>query len=408
VGYLKDTIKGFSWMGLLRGSTRLVGYIKLFILARLLLPEQFGIFGIASLVLAFLEIITETGINVFLIQENTDIKEYLNTAWVVSIFRGVFISLVLFFLSPFIAGFFNNPDAIFVLRLMAAVPLLRGFINPAIVKYQKELLFKKEFIYRISVYTIDAIVAVILAFITKSAASFVYGMIAGVIFEVIFTHLAVRVKINFEFISHKVKRVVNRGKWVMGSTLFNYLFEQGDDIVVGRVLNSTALGFYQMAYKITTLPISEVASVVTTVTFPVYVKISGDFKRLLKAYFKTLAAVSLLVIPFGLILLLFAEPLVRIFLGENWLSIIPVVRVMSFFGAVRAIAVSVHPLFLAIKKQQYVTYITLFSILGLGITIVPFVLKYGIVGAAYSATIGLLVSIPVTLFYLIKTIKNKG
>ena len=88
MGYLKDTIKGLSWMTALRAVTRGLAVVKIAILARILLPSQFGNYGIALLVLGFLEVLTETGINVFLIQEKDDPQKYLNSAWVVSIARG--------------------------------------------------------------------------------------------------------------------------------------------------------------------------------------------------------------------------------------------------------------------------------------------------------------------------------
>ena len=82
-------------MGLLRGSVRFDGFIKLAILARILTPSEFGIFGIAALMLAFLEVMTETGINVFLVQEEGKLEEYISTSWLVSIIRGFLISILL-------------------------------------------------------------------------------------------------------------------------------------------------------------------------------------------------------------------------------------------------------------------------------------------------------------------------
>src|SRR3989344_3910848 len=150
MGYLSDTVRGVSWMGVLRASTRSLTFVKIVVLARFLSPNEFGLFGIAMLALAFLEIITETGINIFLIQEKADLKEYNNTAWVVSILRGVLMSLALFLFTPYIASFFNSPGAIQLLYLTSLVPLVRGFINPAVVRFQKELLFNKEFSLRLA------------------------------------------------------------------------------------------------------------------------------------------------------------------------------------------------------------------------------------------------------------------
>ena len=137
MGYFKDTLKGVSWMGGLRATTRLFAFIKIAILARILSPSQFGLFGIALLILSLLETLTETGINIFLIQEKEELEKYNDTAWFVSIIRGALISGLIFIFAKLIVIFFRSPDAYSLLLLISLVPLLRGFINPAIVKYQK-------------------------------------------------------------------------------------------------------------------------------------------------------------------------------------------------------------------------------------------------------------------------------
>ncbi len=402
VGYLKDTIKGVSWMGALRAATRVVAFLKIAVLARLLTPTQFGVFGIGLLVLSFLEIMTDTGVNVFLIQENAELSKYKDTAFVVSIIRGILISLVIFLTAPLVSSFFNSPESYRVLLLTSLIPLIRGFINPSVVKFQKELLFAKEFSFRFVIFAIDGTVAILAAFITHSAISLIYGLLAGAIFETLFSQLFIKPRPGFSFEGNKAKEVVGRGKWVTAAGIFNYLYENGDNVVVGRILDAASLGLYQTAYRISSLPITEIADVVSRVTFPVYVKISGDMARLKKAYLKTLGAISLTVLPFGIILLLFTEPAVQIVLGDKWLGTVPVIRILSFLGVIRAITMTANPLFLSVKKQEYVMSVTLAGIIGLAVTIVPLVRAYGIVGAGISAIIGALTAVPVTFYFVLK------
>ncbi len=99
MGYYKQALNGISWMGLLRIFTRSLALIKIAVLARILLPAQFGIYGIATLVLGLLEMLTETGINIFLIQQKEKVDEYVDSAWVVSIIRGFIIGVSIFILS---------------------------------------------------------------------------------------------------------------------------------------------------------------------------------------------------------------------------------------------------------------------------------------------------------------------
>lgn len=405
MGYFKDTVRGLSWMGGLRGSTRIIAFVKILVLARILSPSEFGVFGIAMLFLSLLEIISETGVNIFLIQEGEDIDSFVDTAWIVSIIRGILISLILFLFSPVVSRFFNSPQSLSVMYLISITPLIRGFINPSIVKFQKNLLFAKEFIFRLIIYLLDASVAIIMAVVTHSALSLVYGLLAGAVFEVAFSFIFVKPNPKLRFVKNKLKLIINRGKWVTFAGIFNYLFENIDDAVVGRLLNTTYLGTYQMAYKISSLPMTEVSDVIQKVTFPVYAKIAKDKERLKKAFIKSLVSTTLIVLPIGIILFFFSREVVLVLLGPKWLAVVPVIKVLSFFGVVRAITETTYPLFLSLKKQNHVSLITLFSILGLIITIYPLVKNYDIVGAGFSSLIGALLAIPVTVYLLNRVFK---
>lgn len=391
-------------MGGLRASTRVLAFAKIAILARILTPSQFGLFGIALLVLALLETLTETGINIFLIQEKAELKEYNDTAWLVSIIRGVLISGLIFFSAKTTAVFFNSPESYKLLLLIALAPLLRGFINPSIVKYQKELMFNKEFFLKGSIYALDALVAIFLAVTTRSASALVWGMIAGVTFEVLISHLLIKPRPKLSFERAKLKKVVNRGKWITMAGIFEYLFKEGDDIVVGKLLSSASLGIYQVAYKISTLPITEVADTIIKVTLPVYVKISDQKARLRNAFIKTILVVLAITLPFGLVLYLFPTQVVLILLGSNWLSAVGVLKILAGFGVIRALTITTHPLFLSLKKQNYLTATTLVGITGLAVTIIPLVNSYGIEGAGLSALIGSILAVPLYIYFTLRII----
>ncbi len=407
MGYLRDTIKGVSWMGGFRLFSRLIALGRMAILARLLLPAQFGVYGIAALVLVFLEIFTETGINVFLIQEKKNINEYINTAWTVSIVRGTLISLLILLVTPLIISFFNSPDVRPLLLLISLVPFLRGFINPSIIKFQKELQFNKEFWFRSSIFLFDSAVAVILVLLTHSPVGLIYGFLAGVVLEIIlsFGFVKPRPRLAFEF--KKVKRIVGRGKWVTASGIFSYLSQQGDDAVVARILNTASLGLYQMAYKLSTLPLTEITQVVGKVTFPVFTRIAGDLTRLKKAFVKTTLAMTFLILPFGLILFLFPREIIHFILGARWLGAADALKVLAIFGIIRAILGVPNALFLALEKQKWVANIQLMQFIGLAVSIIPLTIRFGIIGAGISSIISSLVSLPFALFYLSLIFKNE-
>lgn len=405
MGYFKDTIKGISWAGSLRLSTRLIAFFRIAILARILTPAQFGVFGIAAFALAFVEIVTETGINVFLIQEKKKIDDYIHTAWIVSIVRGIIISLAIALSAPFIASFFNSPESYFLLVLIGAVPFIRGFINPSIIKFQKELEFQKEFWFRLLIFFVDAATAIILVFLIREPIGLVWGLIAGAVLEVILSFLFVKPTPRFIFERERIKRVVGRGKWVTFAGIFDYLFRNLDDMSVGKLLNTSSLGLYQMAYKLSELPITEISVVISKVTFPVFTKISGDAKRLRKAFLKTIIAISGLIIPIGFLLVFFPAEIIQVVLGSQWLEAAVVLQVLAIFGIFRALSGSISILFLAVQKQEIVSLVTFVNMVGLVITVIPLVLMFGMIGAGISAIIGSLLGLFVSLYFAFRILK---
>ena len=383
---------------------RVITFARIGILARILSPNQFGVFGLATLILSFIEIITETGINIFLIQQNDDVKKYINTAWIVSIIRGVLISIIIAASSPFIASFFNTPSASGLLLLTSLVPLIRGFINPSVVKFQKDLKFDKEFYFRFSIFLIEAIGVTILAMLTRSEISLVIGLIISAMIEVIMSFKIIKPIPILAFNKDIFKLIIKRGKWVSIAGVTHYLFQNIDDILIGKLLGTTSLGFYQMAYKISILPITEISDVIARVAFPIFVKISDDQIRLRKAFLKTLAAISFLSLGLGVISLIFTKEIVTILLGDEWLPILPFLKILIVFGVVRAISGAPSMLFLAIKKQEYTSYFTTGSLIILLILIVPFVTTQGIIGASLASLYAAIAIVPVMIYYTYKVL----
>ena len=407
MGYSGNVIKGTSWMSGFRIFTRAVSFLKIAVLARVLTPSQFGVYGIATLVLMFLEMLTETGVNIILIQSKEKIDQYINSAWAVSVIRGIFISLCIVFSASFIASFFNTPDAFSILLLISIIPFVRGFINPSEVKLQKDLKFHYEFWFRSSIFTFDTIVAVIFVILTRSVYGLVWGMIAGALLEVILSFILMRPLPRLHIRKDYFSEIFHKGKWVTAYGFFNYIAQQGDNVIVGKVMGASALGVYGMAYNISTLPISEITDVVSKVVFPVYAKIAGDTQRLRSAFVKSTLVISLSTIVMGGVLFFFPNQIISVILGNKWLTAVPVLRVLAAYGVLRAISGSASALFLGVEKQKYVTSMTFIRFAGLVITIYPFVKMFGLIGAGYSALISVAVEIPVIVYYVFKVFKKQ-
>lgn len=406
MGYFKETVRGISWMTAFRAAYRGLGIVRIGIIAHILSPYSLGVFAVATISLGFLEIITETGINVFLIQEKEDIEGFINSAWVVSIVRGILIGILIAATAVPVSNFFGSVESRNLLYLVAIVPVLRGFINPSIVKFQKNLQFNKEFFYRFSMYLAESIFSVAGALFLKNPLGLVLGLIGGALYEIIYTFVAARPLPKLVIEWNKVVKVIKRGVWVTLFGIFDYIYTQFDNVIVGRMLGVSPLGIYQNAYKISTTPLTEVGDVFFRVTFPVFSKISDEGVRLKKAFVKNVLVNSVLMIAAGIIIFIFASPIVKIVFGPGWEAAIPVVKLLSILGVVRGVASSTNSMLVAKQKQKYCAIITFVSAVGLLVSIVPLVNKFGIMGAGIAAIFGTIISLPFTIYFVSKTLKS--
>lgn len=392
VSLSQKVIRGGAWVFTLNLLTRGLGLIRTVILARLLLPSDFGLIGIAMIAISMLLTFSGTGFAPALIQKKSGISDYLNTAWCVEAIRGIALAFILLLLAPLIATFFNNPEAKLVIQVMAIAMALAGFTNMGMIYFQKELQFEKLFIYNFSTQMATLIVSVSLAFILRNAWALVYGTIFGVMTKLILSYALHPFRPSFEFDLAKAKELFSFGKWLLGSGILVFLITQGDDIFVGKLLGVTALGFYTMAYRLSNLPATEITHVISQVTFPAYSKLQDNLLKLKEGYLKTIQLTAFISTPLAGGIFILAPEFTRIFLGEKWMPMVPAMQVLTLWGFIRSIGSTQGPLLYAIGKPEIITKIHFLQAILLISAIYPFTIKWGILGASLAILLSSLIN----------------
>jgi len=199
-------------------------------------------------------------------------------------------------------------------------------------------------------------------------------------------------KPKIRFNVSQAKELFNFGKWVLGSSILVFLITQGDDILVGKLLGATVLGFYQMAYRISNLPATEITHVISKISFPMYSKLHDEPTELRKAYINMLKLISFIsFLITGLILALSTE-FTKLFLGENWLPIVPAIQILALAGLSRSIAAISGPVFYGVGKPKIDTIFQIIRLVILIIFIYPFTVKWGITGASFAVLLSIFIS----------------
>lgn len=378
----KRVVRGGIWVFALRIVNRGLGFIRIIILARLLAPHDFGLFGIAMLAIATLETFSQTGFQAALVQKKKNVEPYLDTAWTISAIRGIILFLILFSSAPLIANFFDSAQATLIIKVIAVSTLLSGFRNIGIIFFQKELQFNKQFIYEVSGTLVDITVAISLAFILRNVWALVWGGLAANFVRVFMSYIIHPYRPRIKFEKEKFQELFGFGKWVLGSSILVFLITQGDDIFVGKMLGVAALGFYQMAYLISNLSATEITHVISQVTFPAYSKLQDDLPKLREAYLKILQLTTFISIPLAGGIFIFAPEFTKMFLGDKWMPMVPAIEVLVLAGLLRSISATTGPVFQAVGKPEIVTKwqpVRLFVLLAV---IYPFTVQWGILGTS--------------------------
>lgn len=402
---LQQALQGGFWVFLLRISHRLLLLARIIILARQLAPGDFGILGIALLAMSILETFTETGFDSALIHNQNNINAYLNTAWTASVIRGVGLYAILFLSAPLVAIFFDTPQVIPLVRIISLSLIANGFSNTAIIYFKKNIQFQKQFVYQLSGSLVDFVVSVIGAFLFKNIYALAIGLVAGNLTRCLASYLTHPFRPKFRFEKEKAKELLGYGQWVFASKILTFFLTEGDDIFASKLLGATALGLYQMAYKISNIPATEFSHMIAQVAFPIYAQVQDDKKKLRFGYLMSLRLTALMTTPLAAIICVLSADATNMLLGEKWMAMVPSTQVLSIYGYLRAIGATTGVVFLALGKPQIRTKIQVGQFLLLAAIIYPLTKYLGITGTSIAVVAYALIFNAVAVYQVTRLIE---
>ncbi len=393
---------GFWLLGL-RLAERVLGLARMVVLARLLVPDDFGLFGIALLAMSVLEALSGTGFNEAIIHRQGRSEDYLGTAWTVHITRGFLLAAAMFVSAPWVAAFFGEPASEPLLRALSANLVLSGLTNISVVLFQRDLDFRKLATLSACGALVDVIVSVIAAVALRSAWALVYGVLAGNLVR-LFLSFVVAPVVRPGFHAGRFRDLAGFGGWVWGANLLHFLANQGDDVVVGRMLGAPALGLYRMAYAYAGLPATEITHVVSRVTFPAYARLCEDPVALRTGHLRALRATALVSAPLAVGIGVMAPSFVRLILQPEWEPMVVPLQILAGWGLIRSLSATTGPLFQGLGRPDLVTRLVLLKLVILAVVILPLTASYGLVGTALAVALSAALSYPIGALVVVRMI----
>ncbi|MDB2282657.1 lipopolysaccharide biosynthesis protein [Halorubrum ezzemoulense] len=402
----QQAVQSGVWVAGINVGDRVLQLLNVIILARLLSPEAFGLLGIALVVMMALNQFSRLGFDEALIHnEKEDIDDYLNTLWVMKIGRTTAVAVIAILIGPPLAEFFGEPQAGRLIQVLGGAQLLLGLQNPGIVYFQKDLNFHREFVYQVGSRFTDLVVAVAFALVFRSVWALVAGNVASKIVKLVMSYAIHSFRPIIEFELDYAKEMFDFGKWMFISTILMFLYGQADDAFVGWFFTASALGFYQLAYRFSNAPATEVTHVISRVVFPALSQVQNDIERLREGYLRALQLSTVIAFPMAAGIFAIAPQFVPIFLGNQWEPMIPLMQALAVWGGIRAFGANGGGVFKAVGRPDIPTKLQAVKVLVIALTIYPAAEYFDVVGVAYAIIGSSFFVLPPRIYFLLSIIQ---
>lgn len=370
-------------------STLILNLLQAFtviLLARILVPKDFGIVSLAAALIGIFTLFSGLGINSALIASGEETNRVAFHALLITTTIGSLFTVLVLGFAPAYASLFGGSELAEICQWMAVIVLFNALSVVPDGVLVKRMMFGRRIIPATASSLSYMVVAVGMAYSGFGLWSLVYGQIIGS-FVTFITNLLVCPTLRW-LRPHKwdgllAKNLTRFGVTTLGTAAMQYAYEYGDKLVVGKVFGTTQLGFYSQAYSLSALAVGRIASITNAVLFPAYTKIRDNKERLAKAFLNSLQMLSAITIPFSMGLLILAPELVIFLIGEKWRDSIPLLQIFAFLGLIRPISGAASPLLLAMNQPKYNLYGS-FIQGGSMVALVLVLIQWGVAGVALS------------------------
>lgn len=397
--------KSAAWTILARWTLRLIGIVSTLVLARLLVPEDFGLVAMAMTVVSLVELMSYLGMEMVLIRHAAPTRQHYDTAWTLNLCVVVACASITALASYPASLFFNEPRLTAIMLIIAATWAVQSLENIGTVDFRRYMQFDKEFAFVTGKKLAGFVVTLICAFSFRSYWALVAGLVASRIAGIV--------------LSYKMHAL--RPRWCLalwremlsftGATLINgflhFAGQRTPHIFAGRLMGAAPLGIYAIGEEIASLPVTEIVSPVGRALFPGYSRLASDLALLGDYVLQVNATVMTIVLPACAGIALLAEPVVRLGLGDQWLAAIPLVQVLAISAGCSAIQSNSWSVYYSLGRPYLTTRLWLIKLAVLGISIWPMFTQFGLLGIAYADLVSTLAMLLADIGTLLKALQLK-
>ena len=372
------TAKSTGWIVGWRMATRVLGIMNTLILARLLVPADFGLVAIATSFAQAIDGFSELSVQEALIRERKVDRAMYDTAFTLNAIRGVVTGLVILAGALPVADYFAEPRLLPVLVALALVMFASSLENIGIVDFRRDLAFDKEFMLFVVPRIIGIVAGLIVAFVWVSFWALVVGICAT---------RGLRVVFSYTMHPYRPRLTIRAWRKLIGFSTWGWIFsvtllirDRIDLFVIGRVLGTTQVGAYTLGWEVGFAPAAELVLPLARALYSSFSNVRNEWGDIASAYFRAISVAFLVTMPASLGIALIANPFVQLVFGDRWIEAVPVIQVFAVVGVLEVVALISGALLTVYGHQASQWQITMVSLLVRFVLLLVLVNQLGLFG----------------------------
>ncbi len=328
----KQAISGLVWTFAQQFGSQLIGFVVSMILARILLPEEFGLIGMIAVFLAVGKSLIDAGLTQSLIRSRNSDQEDYSTVFFFNLAASILIYVTIYFSAPLIANFYDQQILINIIRLFCITFIISAFSSVQSARLTKKMDFKTQTLIGLPSTIVGGIVGVTMAYMGYGVWSLVWSSLVSAFLGTTQLWIYSKWKPSLVFNIDKFKDHFNFGYKLTLSGLLDTIFSNIYLIIIGKFFSPAQVGFYTRAETMKQLPVTNISSALNKVTFPLFASIQHDDFRLKRVYKQLMQMVVFIIAPVLIFLGVLAEPTFRFLFTEKWLPAVPYFQILCITG----------------------------------------------------------------------------
>lgn len=395
----KSAKEAILWNTIGKLSSQAISIVVSLVVARLLLPSDYGLIAILGIFIAVAQVLMDCGFENALVQKTNRTNVDFSTVFFFNIFLSIILYLIIFFAATPISHFYNEPQLIEITRIYALVIIIQGFAIVQRTKLMISLRFKEFAQINLIAVCISGVLGLFLAWQSFGAYALLFQNISMQLVCTIGLWYKIRWKPDFVFSTYSLKQLFSFGSKLMIGGIIHRIYSNSFSAIIGKFYSVAEVGFFSKANSLSMLPSSHFTAIITQVAYPVLCNYQSEYEKLKNSFYKYLRLNCFVVFPAMIILASISRPLISVVLTDRWIGMVSYMQILCIAYMFEPLQQLNWHLLNSIGRSDYSMGSVIIRNI-ISIIILIFAVRFGVIYICYIVLLYSIVGVAITTYYV--------